>query len=584
MKTIVKENHISMFILKCITSFIFICLIASTSYSQTTTNTVCEGEDVYISIPNVNGTIQWEESLNMTNWSELTGETDDTLHIIASESIYYRAVITDGTCDPIFSDTSYVIVDPLPSNVNVSVNSTDLCEGDDLELTGSADNATTWSWTGPNGYTSNDQNPTINNVSTNNEGVYSLEVSNSCGSSNTVNTANINISETPTTADAGNDQIGASTCGLTSVNLDGNTPTVGTGSWSITSGTGGNINDPSNPTSSFSGTAGNSYTLEWTIENSPCPSSSDQVDITFNQNPTTADAGADITPNCGETNATLNGNTPTVGTGEWTVISGSATITNPNSPTSDVTDLAVQGTAVLRWTISNAPCNDSSDDVEIITSSCGPTCGTQVWAEENADVGTMINSDEGGQEQFDNGVIEKFCYNNVAANCATYGGLYEWGEAMDYGPSQNCDPCGSGGTQGICPTGYHVPTDLEWSRYEHCVETTIAPTGSTNLSTFQNNTWERGTNSNAGPGAKMKVTPSHTPSWDGTNESGFTALPGGWIGGNGESNDLGFDAFFWTATEDGTAAWERDMFSGDGRIIRSTLPKHYGFALRCIKD
>ena len=78
------------------------------------------------------------------------------------------------------------------------------------------------------------------------------------------------------------DQTGASTCGLTTVTLGGNTPTVGTGAWTIVSGNGGTIATPSSPSSTFSGIAGSTYTLRWTISNSPCTASSDDVVVTFN--------------------------------------------------------------------------------------------------------------------------------------------------------------------------------------------------------------------------------------------------------------------------------------------------------------
>ncbi len=90
--------------------------------------------------------------------------------------------------------------------------------------------------------------------------------------------------------------------------------------------------------------------------------------------PTTANAGSDINPACGLITATLAGNTPSVGTGAWSVVSGTATITTPSSPTSGVTGLAVPGTATLRWTISNSPCATSTDDVIITTTSCCACC------------------------------------------------------------------------------------------------------------------------------------------------------------------------------------------------------------------
>jgi hypothetical protein len=145
----------------------------------------------------------------------------------------------------------------------------------------------------------------------------------------------ITRSATPTVANAGADQTGAATCGLTSVTLAGNAPATGTGTWSIVSGAGGTITTPSSPTSNFSGTAGTTYTLRWTISNAPCAVSQDDVIITFNRNPTTSNAGADQTV-CATT-ATLAGNVPAVGTGTWTRISGAGTITTPTSATSGIT-------------------------------------------------------------------------------------------------------------------------------------------------------------------------------------------------------------------------------------------------------
>ncbi len=218
----------------------------------------------------------------------------------------------------------------------------------------------------------------------------------------------ITFQRNPTTANAGADQVGSSMCGLTSTTLAGNTPTIGTGAWSIVSGTGGSITTPSSPTSTFSGTAGTTYTLRWTISNSPCTASTDDVTITFQRNPTTANAGADQVGSsmCGLTSTTLAGNTPTIGTGAWSIVSGSGgSITTPSSPTSTFSGTAGT-TYTLRWTISNSPCTASTDDVTITfqrnpttanagadqvgSSMCGltsttlagnsPTIGTGAWS------------------------------------------------------------------------------------------------------------------------------------------------------------------------------------------------------------
>ena len=71
---------------------------------------------------------------------------------------------------------------------------------------------------------------------------------------------------------------------------------------------------------------------------------------------------------------------------------------------------------------------------------------------ENLNVGTRIS---GSSNQTNNSIIEKYCYDDLEANCNTYGGLYQWDEAMQYSATE--------GVKGICPTGWHLPTDAEWT-------------------------------------------------------------------------------------------------------------------------
>ena len=86
----------------------------------------------------------------------------------------------------------------------------------------------------------------------------------------------------PTTSIAGSNQ---SVCGITSVTLNGNTPSAGTGTWSVLSGSGGTIFSPNSPASQFNGVLPNTYNLQWTISNGNCKSSSD-VTIAFTTRPT----------------------------------------------------------------------------------------------------------------------------------------------------------------------------------------------------------------------------------------------------------------------------------------------------------
>ena len=84
--------------------------------------------------------------------------------------------------------------------------------------------------------------------------------------------------------------------------------------------------------------------------------------------------------------------------------------------------------------------------------------GEQCWFKKNLNVGTIINL---GERQTKNDTIEKFCYENKPANCETYGGLYQWNEAMQYVTTE--------GTQGICPSGWHIPTYEDWKILEENV-------------------------------------------------------------------------------------------------------------------
>ena len=84
--------------------------------------------------------------------------------------------------------------------------------------------------------------------------------------------------------------------------------------------------------------------------------------------------------------------------------------------------------------------------------------GTQCWMAQNLNVGTLIN---GADDQADNMVIEKYCYNDLESNCCLYGGLYQWAEMVQYlnGASNSVgwNPLPAGPVQGICPEGWHLP-------------------------------------------------------------------------------------------------------------------------------
>ena len=281
--------------------------------------------------------------------------------------------------------------------------------------------------------------------------------------------------------------------------------------------------------------------------------------------PTQSNAGPDQLNIIG-TSSTLAGNTPTSGTGLWSVVSGTGgNIANPSSPTSNFTGLP-GNSYTLRWTIT-ATCGSNHDDVVISFWSCGQGCkdtrdsktyqtvliGTQCWFAQNINVGTKIL---GTASQTNNSIIEKYCYNDDENNCNTYGGLYQWNEAMQYSTTP--------GVQGICPTGWHLPTDAEW----------------TTLTTFLGG--------EAVAGGKMKETgTTHwaSPNTGATNSSGFTALPGGIKLSNGDFSGLTGNALFWSSSQLGaTSAWILGLSYGNEYVSHYSNLKTDGFSSRCVKD
>jgi uncharacterized protein (TIGR02145 family) len=189
--------------------------------------------------------------------------------------------------------------------------------------------------------------------------------------------------------------------------------------------------------------------------------------------------------------------------------------------------------------------------------------GTQCWMAENLNIGTMIN---GSGNQTDNATIEKYCYSDNTSNCDVYGGLYQWDEMMQY--------VTTGGTQGICPTGWHLPIDDEWKTLEMYLGMSQAQADATG--------W-RGTDE----GGKLKEAgTSHwvSPNTGATNSSGFTGLPGGYRGTNGTFTGLTGEAFFWSSSESGSDAWYRALTSSFASVRRDGMVRVYGFSVRCVRD
>ncbi len=150
-------------------------------------------------------------------------------------------------------------------------------------------------------------------------------------------------------------------------------------------------------------------------------------------------------------------------------------------------------------------------------------------------------------------------YNNDPANDATYGKLYNWYTTVD--------------SRGLCPTGWHVPTDCEWMYLE----------GSLGMSvTDQEAVGYRGTNE----GGALKATTNWiSPNTGATNSSGFTAFPGGYSYGNGTYGTIGDIGNWWSSSEnDSNYAWNRSLYYILSNVSRATNSKQLGFSVRCVRD
>ena len=192
---------------------------------------------------------------------------------------------------------------------------------------------------------------------------------------------------------------------------------------------------------------------------------------------------------------------------------------------------------------------------------------SQCWLKENLNVGSII---QGTEEMNDNGIIEKYCYNNEPDSCAKYGGLYQWDEMMQYTTTQ--------GVQGICPDGWHVPTDYEWRVLEGTVDS-VHGIGDPEWDIFH---W-RGFNA----GLYLKSTHGWYLNGNGTNRFGFSGLPGGYrfyIVSSG-FNYLSHFGLWWSSTEtSSTSACDRHLGWNNWGVSRTGYFKEYGYSVRCLKD
>jgi uncharacterized protein (TIGR02145 family) len=184
--------------------------------------------------------------------------------------------------------------------------------------------------------------------------------------------------------------------------------------------------------------------------------------------------------------------------------------------------------------------------------------GNQVWMSENLKTLRYKNGDSipnvlenTDWQDLSTGALS--VYNHDGSNNTVYGNLYNWYTTSD--------------SRGICPTGWHVPTDDEW----------------VTLNIYLGGSFLSG-------GGKMKAV--GTTYWDNpnsgaTNESGFSALPGGYRNVDGNFGFLRLHSYFWCGPPPeatATNGWFRLLDNESDNVGRSNVSKQFGFSIRCLKD
>jgi len=186
---------------------------------------------------------------------------------------------------------------------------------------------------------------------------------------------------------------------------------------------------------------------------------------------------------------------------------------------------------------------------------------SQCWLKENLNVGTLINC---GQNQTNNSIKEKYCYNNNPDSCTKYGGLYQWEEMMQYSTQQ--------GAQGICPPGWHPPTDEEWKVLEGAVDSQYGIGAPEWDSSWHWRGFDAGTN--------LKTTSGWYLNGNGTDLFSFSGLPGG-MGSIGLFDFIGINGYWWSSTATGIL---RNLYCSSPGIERGFYSFNSGMSVRCLRD
>jgi len=210
---------------------------------------------------------------------------------------------------------------------------------------------------------------------------------------------------------------------------------------------------------------------------------------------------------------------------------------------------------------SNSTFTDNRDDnvyqtVEI---------GDQIWMAENLRYLPSVVGPETSSQTIPYYYIYGYYGTNVneakaTDNYTTYGVLYNWTAAMDGDASSSSNPSG---VQGICPNGWHLPSDAEWTELTEYL-------GGTNIA-----------------GGKMKEVGTihwNSPNTGASNESGFNALPAGYKYTDNNFHHLGYYATWWSSTSSSYNIYDRFLMHNSQEVFKSESNSNNAWSIRCIKN
>ena len=225
--------------------------------------------------------------------------------------------------------------------------------------------------------------------------------------------------------------------------------------------------------------------------------------------------------------------------------------------------IILSGLTIIQAQTSGITFTDSRDG----TVYTAVTIGNQVWMAENLRYLPQVNDSRTGSQSVPYFYV--YGYNGTSVDAATrskyyndYGALYNWPAAMAGSPGNNSNPSG---VQGVCPDGWHLPGDAEW----------------TELMNFLKSEGYEGRECTV-----LKAREGWVQEGNGTDIYGFSALPGGgrYVMIN-NFDGLGQSGRFWSATEaSDTTAGYRTMGYPNSQVYRMDTDKELGFSIRCVRD